>query len=370
MTLSSQILKTLDNLYVRRNAPFSLVHFVTDRCNARCAHCFIDFSGSPNTSKELTVDEIGALTRSIGNGLFNVNITGGEPFIRNDIFEIVKSYVENTEVRSIVITTNGFYVEAIEGLAAKYKQLKTKCHINFSISIDNHERQHNANRNVEGLYARALESYRLIDAFDDKRVSASIALTVMPSNQSNIVDVFHHLLKQGVKDVFPVLLREEGVLKHIPDKSNVLHAYNELVRLIDEKVPGNIQGGTRSLFRAVQQAKNRIVHRILSSTYCSPRFIVPCNAGSLFGVIFADGRVSPCEPLDASWTLGNLREYEMDFAAIWKSPAAEMIRRKIRSRKCHCTFECAWSVNVLSYPVYWPLLSYHTIRELFWKPIA
>ena len=48
----------LKNVYLTRTDPVSVVHFLTNRCNARCSFCFIDFE-DPNTfANELTINEI------------------------------------------------------------------------------------------------------------------------------------------------------------------------------------------------------------------------------------------------------------------------------------------------------------------------
>ena len=58
ITTKANILNVLQNLYFYKNEPISLVHFVTNRCNARCSFCFIDFE-NPNTfANELTLNEI------------------------------------------------------------------------------------------------------------------------------------------------------------------------------------------------------------------------------------------------------------------------------------------------------------------------
>ena len=81
----AKLSKVLKNIYFKRNEPISLVHFLTNRCNARCSFCFIDFE-NPNTfSNELTLSEINLLTQNLGKSLLNINFTGGEPFARKDI---------------------------------------------------------------------------------------------------------------------------------------------------------------------------------------------------------------------------------------------------------------------------------------------
>ena len=80
--------RVLNNIYFTKNEPVSLVHFVTNRCNARCSFCFIDFD-NPNTFKgELSLNEIDDLTKNLGKSLLNVNFTGGEPFAQKIVYDI------------------------------------------------------------------------------------------------------------------------------------------------------------------------------------------------------------------------------------------------------------------------------------------
>ena len=62
------------NLQLSRKYPVSLVHFVTNRCNARCSFCFIDFDNPKTFKNELTLTEIDKITRNIGPNLTNVNL--------------------------------------------------------------------------------------------------------------------------------------------------------------------------------------------------------------------------------------------------------------------------------------------------------
>ena len=85
ITKKTSLSYVLQNLYVKKNEPISLVHFITNRCNARCSFCFIDFDNPKTFAGELTLDEIEKMTKNMGDTLLNVNFTGGEPFARKDI---------------------------------------------------------------------------------------------------------------------------------------------------------------------------------------------------------------------------------------------------------------------------------------------
>ena len=84
LTKKANLLRVINNIYFKKKEPVSLVHFITNRCNARCSFCFIDFN-NPNAFKnELTLNEINKLTKSMGKSLLNVNLTGGEPLLQVD----------------------------------------------------------------------------------------------------------------------------------------------------------------------------------------------------------------------------------------------------------------------------------------------
>ena len=117
ITLKTPFVKAAFNALVSKKEPLSIVHFLTNRCNARCSFCFIDFENPEIFKKELSLDEIEKLTKNLGSSILNVNFTGGEPFARKDIQEIAELYIKNTTIQSIYITTNGSLPDRIESFA-------------------------------------------------------------------------------------------------------------------------------------------------------------------------------------------------------------------------------------------------------------
>ena len=100
ITKKASLPHVLQNVLLTKNEPVSLVHFVTNRCNARCSFCFIDFDNPDTFKSELSVDEIDKFTKTLGSSLLNVNITGGEPFARKELDEIAATYINNTTIQS------------------------------------------------------------------------------------------------------------------------------------------------------------------------------------------------------------------------------------------------------------------------------
>ncbi len=89
--------------------------------------------------------------------------------------------------------------------------------------------------------------------------------------------------------------------------------------------------------------------------YLDPKYISPCHAGSLFGIITASGLVYPCEILEDK-LLGDLRKNDMDFMKIWKNIKTTETKKEILKNNCNCTYECALTYNILGNWRYQPKL--------------
>ena len=113
-------------------------------------------------------------------------------------------------------------------------------------------------------------------------------------------------------------------------------------------------GYKNSLKSQVMNAKNKISYSMIKKTYKENTFNSTCHAGKIFGVIAANGDVLPCEVLTEK--MGNIRDSNYDFLSIWLSKNAKKLTKKIKDEKCFCTYECAWSFNILGNTTYHPLL--------------
>jgi MoaA/NifB/PqqE/SkfB family radical SAM enzyme len=348
-------ISTIKNLYVTRKNPFSIVHFVTNRCNARCSFCFIDFDNEDIYKDQLSIEEIDQFTRNLGENLFNVNLTGGEPFLRKDFTDVARCYYKNTEIESIFITSNGSFPAKIKIFTEELQSEFPEKKIIYSFSVDSFPDRHNEIRKVKNLFDKTLESYNFVKNFGGN-VFGTVCITVSLENCNNIIDIYETLLDQySVEAVSACLVRDEGVYQTSTDnKIKIIDGYNKLTSRITLDLNKGVLKGydRRTLQGRLMNRKNKMMYDILKDTYVNPRFVSQCYAGSLFGVMYANGEVNPCEILNKP--LGKIQDYDYDFLKLWSGTAANETRDWIKNTKCNCTYECAWTYNLLGNLKYQP----------------
>ncbi|MBL7196982.1 MAG: radical SAM protein [Candidatus Omnitrophica bacterium] len=360
-----KFVNSIFNLYILKNRPISLVHFITNRCSARCRHCFIDFDNPDTFKNELSLQEIKRLTKSFGKSLLNVNLTGGEPFLREDIFEITKAYFQNADIRSVYISTNGMFTDRIKYFIDQFIDSNIKRKVIFSISIDNFEHAHDQYRCVKGLFDNAMKTYYLVKDCNSSYIIGNIAITITDHNYNDVIELYYYLKQKGVNSITATILREQGVVKNIAleTKQKILKIYSRLTGLIHDdlfkkKLIGFKKGGVCGV---LMDSKNMILDKAIEKMYLGSKSISSCYAASLFGMISADGTVYPCEILNQP--LGNLRDYGMDFMKLWNDERIKECRKFIRDTKCNCVYGCAWTINIIANPIFLPKLVYNFLKQ-------
>ena len=350
ITYKAKIPKVLKNIYFTKKQPVSLIHFLTNRCNARCSFCFIDFDNPKTFKGELSIQEIEKMTKNLGNTLLNVNFTGGEPFARKDIIDIAKLYIKNTTIQSIYVTTNGSLPDRILNFAQETNKFDKNIEINFQISIDDIPEKHDKVRKIENLFENCILSYRALKDLKNPKVSPSVSITVTHENCNNIEEIFYYLTdKCKIDSLKCCIVRDEGVYSRPKDKiDKILKAYTWLTKKIKEykKQKKIINYNENSLQGRIHNKKDDISWELVKKIYPNNSYVSPCHASSLFGVITADGKVFPCEILEDRM-IGDLRDYDMNFMEVWNSSKNKNTKDFILKSKCRCTYECALSFNIL-----------------------
>ena len=89
---------------------------ITDVCNFKCGYCLPNGyqKNKSDNRKFLSIDEIRRLAIGLSElGVCKIRLTGGEPTVRKDFFEIIKILKNNKGIKKTVITTNGYKLDQI-----------------------------------------------------------------------------------------------------------------------------------------------------------------------------------------------------------------------------------------------------------------
>ena len=135
--------------------PF-LILFINSTCNQTCEHCF--YWRNLNRKDDLSVDEIRRLSESLGP-IENLNLSGGEPFIRKEFGEICRMFIRNNGVREIYVPTNGTMLDRT--VAALEDVLKEPALELFAVefSLDGLQPYHDRFRGMKGAFERSIATY-------------------------------------------------------------------------------------------------------------------------------------------------------------------------------------------------------------------
>ena len=349
LTKKASLPHVINNLLFKKNEPISLVHFVTNRCNARCSFCFIDFDNPETFKGELSINEIKNLTKNLGHSLLNVNLTGGEPFARKDLTDIAKLYLKNSTIQSIYVTTNASLPDRIKLFAEELSKFSPSTELGFQISIDDLPEEHNRVRKIKNLFDSCIDTYKMLEKMNEK-IYPVVNITVSEENCRNIKEIYNYFKDDcKIKSIKACIVRDEGIYKTpMNKKKEIFLAYEWLTDQIAKEMTNDkiMNYNDNSLQGKLHRKKDLISWDMVKKTYLEPKFISPCHAGGLFGIITSNGKIFPCEILEDK-LLGDLRDNNMDFMKIWKNKTTNEVKRNIIKSKCNCTYECALTYNIL-----------------------
>jgi radical SAM protein with 4Fe4S-binding SPASM domain len=305
--------------------PYHVVWEVTTRCNLDCIHCYA--SSVDSAQAELSTAEGKQLLEQIAmlEEIRMIVITGGEPLIREDIFELVE-YAGRLGFH-IVFSTNGTLLSP--DMAKDLARLGVA---NFSISLDGYSREcHESIRRKSGCFQSAIDG---INAAAQTGVCLQVNFTAMRQNLAELPGLidFAESLKADIIMVFQAIPPRTESENLELDAEEQIH----LIKTIAEK-----QKKTRALIMPVCSPEYwpwLVEHKQVSLARSIQRKTLSgCGAGRGFSYVRFDGEVWPCNfiPLSA----GNVRR--TSFTDIWRnSPVLQEYRGRPRRLKGACG-ECS-----------------------------
>lgn len=288
---------------------------VTYRCNARCKMCN-RYKAPSKPDEEISVDTIKKLPQ-----MYFTNITGGEPFIRSDLKDIVRELYKKSD--RIVISTNGFFTDRIIDLCKEFPN------VGIRISIEGLEETNNAIRGLDDGFNRGYTTLKKLVEMNHPDVG--FGMTVQDANAKDLVPLYELSNEMNMEFATASLhnsfyfVEAKNIIK---DRPMVAENFE---KLINELLKSN---SPKKWFRAYFN------HGLINYIYGQER-LLPCDMA--FDTFFIDpyGDVMPCNGTKEKEVMGNLNEQSWD--ELWNSKQADKVRAKVRC----CNRNC-WMIGSVS----------------------
>ena len=272
---------------------------VTYRCNAHCNMCDC-FKHPTKPEEEITLDVI----RKLPEMAFT-NITGGEPFIRRDLPDIVRELYKKSD--RIVISTNGYFTDRIISLCREFPK------VGIRISIEGLQKTNDSIRGIPDGFKRGYGT--LTTLVDMKHPDVGFGMTVQDMNCNDLVPLYLLSDQMGMEFATAALHKSFYFRKYdnkIVDRKRVAENF---AKLINELLKSN---SPKKWFRAYFN------HGLINYIYGNQR-LLPCDMSrnAFFIDPFCD--VIPCNGMVQKAVMGNLKEQEWE--ELWNSEQARQVRR-------------------------------------------
>ena len=327
-----------------------LILFVTSRCNAKCKMCF--YWKNTENAKSMEISDIKKIVAKLDKVTY-LSITGGEPFLRDDLAEICEAF--KGKVQYIHIPTNGMLSEKIE---STFRDVLSKCpdiFFKISLSLDGVGKLHDEIRGVPGLFEKVLDTKeRLLKMKKEFRnFEVNVITTFSSLNQEKMKEIQDFVSTLGVDYHNMTYVRGNPRVPESKDVSPDLYEA-ALDRFDKMRSPGK----EKFFLKATHELKRTCREHVLFAIK-NGRNAVPCVAGRKIVVINENCDMYPCEILGKS--MGNVKDFDYDIKKLLKSEASKSVLDFIRKGGCSCTFECAIQNSIVANRKMWPELFIRTL---------
>jgi heme b synthase len=300
---------------------------VTRSCNLNCIHCRAasgrgPYTGELDTTKCIEIlDEISAVGSPI------VILTGGEPLLREDIFDLAR-YGTAAGLRMVMATNGSLLTSEI------IEKIKSSGIKRVSISIDGSDQaQHDRFRMVDGAFEKSINGVRLLK---EAGVEFQINTTVTRHNIDNIGDILNISVGLGAAAHHLFLLVPTGRARDMKDQEIGASEYEQLLHwfyLMRHKVPLHLKATCAPhYYRILRQEARLRGEKVTFETYGLDAMTRGCLGGTSFCFISYSGIVQPCGYLEIN--CGDLKH--STFGSVWNGSEKFNQLRDFSSYKGKC----------------------------------
>ncbi len=337
--IAQRVVKSL----ILGQVPNYAIVYVDGRCNMHCGFCVHAAMDARKSGRILPSDWGSAFKRA--KSLLHLTITGGEPFVRKDLTEIISEIIKNSGVPRVSIKSNGFYLkrikEYIPELIYKYKNTE----FTLSISLDGPKEIHDKVRNFKGAYDKVLETVEIMKEYrKEKNFFLRLASVITEDNKNALPEFLNQT------DKWPIDFHEIILLRDVPDEEQL--RLKDMYEQLSKRQQLKSSNSWRKSFngKIFDKLYKETIKRLDKNNKHSP-----CVAGSRFVEIFPDGIVRGCE-VEKLWDISTIGKVEQhtDIVDILNSKKAKDFAKI--AKNCSCTFECANAISTVYDTKNWPSL--------------
>ncbi len=360
VSLTELLPKTINYWFARQKLmkaarPITLTFSVTGMCQSKCKTCHIGthFHNNPEKIKklDLRIEEIEKFFKSLGYAYF-LNISGGEPYLRYDLVDIIELAMQYLRPKIVHIPTNAFLPEKIEKVTVKIldviNRYNTKTALTVKPSIDGIGEKHDEIRGLKGNFKRLGETIRRLKAVENDCSNFHLELGTVVSNFNvdDLDEIADWVHKQGVQSYRNEIAEQREEFFNIGEKITPSdEVYEKLMINFKDKIKKNLKS-KRSL-TIITESTRLIYYELVVKILREKRQVLPCYAGISNIHLNYNGDVWPCCVLGYKKPMGNIREVDYDFQRVFYSDQANQVRRYIRDRKCYCPLANQAYSNIL-----------------------
>jgi len=325
-----------------RMLPFSLVLSVSFRCNSKCRTCGV--WRKPND--DMTLDEWRQIFAHLGHSPFYLTFTGGEPFLRADLHELVIAGAELCRPSVITIPTNGLLTRRILDQVDQMCAAAPHTQLGINLSLDGIGQEHDEIRRVPGNWERAMNTWQGLKALQEKHDNLVLSVhTVVSKFNTHRIRAIVEGLEFLKPDSYITEVAEERVeLGTVGwDITPPPEEYAPIADYLSARADAAPAKGLAHITQAFRAQYYQLAKGVLQEQ----TQVIPCQAGWASGHIAPNGDVwSCCIRAEAA---GNLRQTGYDLRPIWFEQIGEMhrLRQSIAHRECACPMANASYANML-----------------------
>lgn len=289
----------------------------TFRCNAKCNMCNI---WKYPTKEEEEIDP--KYYARLPDGL-RINVTGGEPMLREDIDEIFKILYPKASL--LELSTNGFYTDKIVSIAEKYPNILIR------VSLEGLPRMNDLKRGTKDGFDHALRTMLELKKTKCKNIGFSVVIS--DDNYEDLLYLYELCVSLGI-ELGNSVVHNSWYFHKDDNKTEGNGALMEHERFVKALLQSERIGLKNKLKDYGRAYFNRSIHKRLRGD--QPGYRPPCGAFTDFFFVDPFGNVTPCNGSKEEWILGNIKE--TDFDDIMNSEKAKAILEKINQCRRNCSF--------------------------------